>query len=162
MNLPLSLPRQPKPNFKKENNIRFVYTHDGILLPLVPGVESDRSVNIMCHEGHFAAEAQAEALAKHERKTLVYKPQEVPHLKRDLRYHRNSEKNIEYLRTCHGTLLSSVYTEPEESVLENYRNKYSIQLPPLACSNLDFKLYNPLNNLRRNKSQINFFSSNMQ
>ncbi len=35
----VSLTRKPKPNFKKENNIRYIYTHDGILLPLVPGVE---------------------------------------------------------------------------------------------------------------------------
>ena len=37
----LQLLRQPKPNFKKENNIRYTYTHDGILLPLVPGIEGE-------------------------------------------------------------------------------------------------------------------------
>ena len=42
----------------------------------------------MSHEGHFAAEAQAEAKARLARKSLVYKPQEVPHLKWDSRYHR--------------------------------------------------------------------------
>ena len=52
-----------------------------------------------------------------------------------------------------------MYTEPEPFVLENYKKNYAYELPPLTCSNLDFKLYNPLNNLKRNKSQINFFSS---
>ena len=31
--------RQLKTSFKKEKNIRFVNTHDGFMLPLVPGAE---------------------------------------------------------------------------------------------------------------------------
>lgn len=42
----------------------------------------------MSHEGYFAAQAQAEANARLARRNLIHKSKEVPHLKRDQRYHR--------------------------------------------------------------------------
>ena len=118
--------------------------------------KENRTVNILKPEGYYQAQSQAECQARLARLNLVYKTPEMPHLKCDTRYHRNSEKNIEYLRTCNGTIIPNVYTEPEETFMEEYKRKYT--LPPLSCANLhDIKLCNPLNNLKRNRSQINFF-----
>ena len=42
----------------------------------------------MSHESYFAAQAQAEANARLARRNLIHRSKEVPHLKRDPRYHR--------------------------------------------------------------------------
>ena len=113
----------------------------------------------MSHEGFYINKAQEASQYKLERATLFQRPQEVPHLKSDLRYHRNSEKNIQYLKTYTDSIVNNIYTQSEESILENSRKKFLFSLPPLTYSNSDFKLCNPLNNLKRNRSQINFFTS---
>jgi hypothetical protein len=96
----------------------------------------------------------------------------MPHLKEDNMYHTNSEKNVGYIKTSNGNLITYVPVKDEEPIpinsnsnaLRNSTNsmnhfKKNDQYNYYDGNHLKIKRVNPMNQLRRNASQITHFFS---
>jgi len=75
-------------------------------------------------------------------------------LKKDNTYHTNSEKNIRYIRTSNGNIITFV----PESNSKEIRPEFSINYPN-QYENLNIKHGNPKNQFKRNFSIINQYLS---
>ena len=106
-------------------------------------------------------------------KDPIYSTKVMPHLRGDNMFHTNSEKNVGYIKTSNGNLITYVPVKDEEPIQINNNNNSVLRNSTNSMSNLKksdpynyydgnhlkIKRVNPLNQLRRNASQITHFFS---
>ena len=116
------------------------------------------------HE-RFYEDKMSEAGAEFSRKSQVYSSVVMPHTKTET-HHTNKNKNVGYIKTSSGSIITFVPFSQNASVLPaqlSPRDKPKVLSPqlqiPYDVNHLKIKLHNPINQLRRNQSHISQFFS---
>ena len=102
-------------------------------------------------------------------KSGVFSSVVMPHLKSDNAYHRNSDKNVGYIKTSSGSIITFVPFSQVSPILPSHvaapRTRPKIKSPPqddsvpYSGNHLKIKLHNPMSQIRRNESHISQFFS---
>lgn len=146
-----------------EKNIAYLHTHTGGLLPIVPN-EEEKKLSIIqklsnSSENLFG-KTESQSSFTHKIPTIS-RARIRSHLKDDRTFHTNSEKNIGYLKTSEGALIT--YVPFKEDALSGYDYKnYTVikekptlsEQPPYDNNHIKIKLHNPNNQVRRNGSTV--------
>ena len=119
------------------------------------------------HE-RFYQDKISESEDKFSRKNQTYSSVVLPNLKSDPFRHTNSEKNVGFIKTSSGSIITFVPFSENSQVLPAHisagtkpRAPSPPPPPPLPYdgNHLKIKLHNPMNQLRRNQSHISQFFS---
>ncbi len=119
------------------------------------------------HE-RFFKDKVSEADEQYSKKNKVFSSVVMPHLKQDSTYHTNSEKNVGYIKTSSGSIITFVPFSENSPALPAHlsprikpRDPSPPPQPPMPYdgNHLKIKLHNPVNQLRRNQSHISQFFS---
>jgi hypothetical protein len=133
-----------------ERNISYIQTYNGMLLPYVPakvsrisqmpkietsGSNSSINKNKSDYLSHFFNDKSSESHDNHSPKSLdKYKSQILPTIRNDNMYHTNGEKNISYIKTNNGSLLTFLppKEEAKNEIFSDLKDTFSI---PASSSN---------------------------
>jgi len=127
-----------------ERNISYIHTYNGMIMPYVPArisrssqmpkiekiaSQSNEKKNKSEHLSHFFNDKSSETQEKHSPKSHdKYKSQILPTIRNDNMSHTNAEKNISYIKTNSGSLLTFLPAKEEakKDIFSDIKDTFSM------------------------------------
>ena len=151
----------------KWNDFNCIYIANRIAKPSKISPKTNYPNKMPEHE-RFYQDKVSESDDKFASKSQVYSSVVMPHLKSDNAYHRNSDKNVGYIKTSSGSIITFVPFSQDSAVLPAHvqprarprvASSKTEPMIPYDGNHLKIKLHNPMNQLRRNQSHLTQFFS---